>query len=61
MLTNQIERLVTEWLFIFSACGAGDRIKPGVERSGTPGTLSIYRASPRMRATAIGSISMIMK
>src|SRR5262245_4614134 len=28
--------------------------------SGTPGTSSIFRASPRMRATAIGSISMIM-
>src|SRR5262249_15336710 len=27
----------------------------------TPGTSSVYRASPRMRATAIGSITMIMK
>jgi len=32
-----------------------------VKRSGTPGKIRIYRASPRMRATAIGSISMMMK
>src|SRR6266540_5589501 len=36
-------------------------MEPGVERSGTQGTSSIYRASPRMRATAIGSISMMTK
>jgi len=26
---------------------AGGSIKPGVERSGTPGTIRIYRTSPR--------------
>src|SRR5262249_32840106 len=32
-----------------------------MERSGTPGTTRIYRASPRMRATAIDSSSMMTK
>src|SRR5262245_19667094 len=30
-----------------SACGAGGRIKPGVERSGTPGILRNHTSSPR--------------
>jgi hypothetical protein len=36
-----------KWICTFSACGAGGRIEPGVERSGTPGTTMIYRTSPR--------------
>src|SRR5215475_4210985 len=34
-------------MFTFSACGAGDRIEPGVERSGTPGIWGKRTASPR--------------
>ncbi|HVQ40402.1 MAG TPA: hypothetical protein VMS31_22865 [Pyrinomonadaceae bacterium] len=35
------------------ACGAGDSIKPGVERSGTPGISQKKMASPRERAAEL--------
>src|SRR6266542_3472871 len=34
-------------MFTSSACGAGGRIKPGVERSGTPGRWRNHTSSPR--------------
>src|SRR5262245_54999808 len=34
-------------IFTFSACGAGGRIEPGVERSGTPGIWCEQASSPR--------------
>jgi len=40
---------ISDWL----ACGAGASIKPGVERSGTPGKQRRDDSSPRMRATAL--------
>src|SRR5215510_14733522 len=51
------------WTFTFLACGAGDRIKPGVERGSAEPQVRrvIYHTSPRTRATAIDAASMIMK
>src|SRR5262245_42148592 len=34
-------------MFTSSACGAGGRIEPGVERSGTPGRWRNHTSSPR--------------
>jgi len=36
-----------KWMFTSSACGAGGRIEPGVERSGTPGIWRNHTSSPR--------------
>jgi hypothetical protein len=51
------------WTVTLSACGAGDRVKPGVERDGAEPQVrrAIYQSSPRTRATAIDASSMIMK